>query len=472
MIDCRSKELNIKISFFSILILLVSLFYRYAINDEGWLGEHAYFLGSEGVVKSEMFSGFRNSEIQIFNYHKIHTWFGGILIKLFGLNLYLLKGISLVSLMVLYRYFYKFFKNENRNQIIYLAFSLLLINNHMLTYGFVYRPELLSTTFGFLSFYHLMKPQNNKLYLSALFAGLAGVSHLNGLIFIVTGILFLVSKKSWFKSVQFILFSGIAFSIYFVDIIIPKNNIDTFLVQFSSLEPKISIIQKVISEHFRMFHSPKEIILFFMFFFISIIPLIRKRIKLSNNIKYILILGGVFILVTPNKTDKYLVFLIPFLITLISICLDNLYKFYTKSQKRFAHISFILYGLINVIASGQLIAKNCSFVQEQNQIVDKILDDSPSSDPKVDCDLLFMYNKGIKKLNLKGVTYYQYKYRDTHKVFSYKWDNVFKDMFNDERAYIVLSKKTMKSHKYKPELYTELYNTLFETDSYIILKRL
>ena len=92
----------------TILLFLYSLWQRIPDADDGWLGEHAYWLAKFGYVKSELMRGITEQEIRLLLHHKLFIALGALSIKLFGLNLYILKTISLLFLLIFFRLFYWF----------------------------------------------------------------------------------------------------------------------------------------------------------------------------------------------------------------------------------------------------------------------------------------------------------------------------------------------------------------------------
>lgn len=466
-------ETTLRYFFFGgLLLLLYSYVNREVINDDGWLGEQAYFFGTEGVVKSEMFTGFRQADNQIFSYHKLHIWLGGLTVALFGLNIYVLKSISLLGLILLLVWVAKYYSKTKQTHLTYFTLTFLLINHHLVEFSFIFRPEVLATAFGFGSFYYLIHHTKKKqLILSAILAGCSTLTHLNGVIFIFAGGLYLISQKEWKNTILFGLASTLVFSLFFIDIFIPNNNLDTFFYQIKSLEPEENIFIKFLKEHTRMFHSPKEIILSVLAFFLILIPLLRKKLKMSLTLRYFFILGILFMFITPNKTYKYLTFLVPFIAINLAETIDILWSSLKNNHRKLLYVGLALYALINFGFTGLLITKNKPIYKEHEQIAHFIKEDANSSPIQVGCELVFMYNN-IDQFDLRGTTRYQYQYRDSTKSYSYKWDLLFEDMYKDNREYVVLSKFMYSRRKYGPELFSKYFEQVHETKNHLIFKRI
>ncbi|MEH0007156.1 MAG: hypothetical protein V6Z82_00330 [Flavobacteriales bacterium] len=208
------------------LLFLCSLYHRSIFIDDGWLGEYAHSFAEHGVVRTKLFHLYYQSlgmdNTAVYSYHKLLIWLGGLLIYLSGqFNPYLLKSISLAAyvaliLIVLYDYRNRL-PNKNISRLILLFYLLVLPN--LIRLSFMYRPELVVTLFGYLSFRYLSYNSGRKsLFLAGLFAGIATLLNLNGLVFILSGIAYIALYHKNFRTV---LLFGLGASIcllYFADV--------------------------------------------------------------------------------------------------------------------------------------------------------------------------------------------------------------------------------------------------------------
>ena len=78
-----------------LLTLVSSLYHRSMHIDDAWLAEYAWWFSQTGHTKSEMFRGFEHYETQIWVYHKFFIIEGAALIRFFGIDLYILKSMSI-----------------------------------------------------------------------------------------------------------------------------------------------------------------------------------------------------------------------------------------------------------------------------------------------------------------------------------------------------------------------------------------
>lgn len=254
-----------------ILIFAFSLINRKIDIDDGMIGEHAYWLATEGKVKSNLFWGNGIGwEKEQYHYHKLFVAVGALFIKLFGFSLPVLKSVSLASLLLFVFLLIKFMKSQyqdyQRRTILFLL--IFLAHANIFSFSFIYRPEVMVMTLGFISFVFVQKSVNTNsrsgAVVSGVFTGLATLTHLNGLIFVFATVGFLVLNKKYKFISLYLAFFGVVAAFYFHNI----NTItalQTYWFQFKN-DPALSRedfswyqpIIKLTEEHKRFFHSPKE----------------------------------------------------------------------------------------------------------------------------------------------------------------------------------------------------------------------
>jgi len=123
-------------------------------------------------------------------YHKLFVWQAVLVVKLLGWDVYVLKSISLVYLVGLIGlswYYLRYLPVVARQQAFSLYIALLLISSLVVEYGFMFRPETMLMFVGFCSWLVLRRALLNGATTAAaaagLLAGLAALTHLNGIIF-------------------------------------------------------------------------------------------------------------------------------------------------------------------------------------------------------------------------------------------------------------------------------------------------
>ena len=208
------------------ILLLWSLYNRFIYADDGWLGEQANSIANCGRVKTKLFSlyytQFGMGEAAVHVYHKLFIWLGGLLIYLTGhFNPYLLKSISLIAYVILIitvLYDYRDRLPDKKISSLILLFYFLALPN-FIRVSFIYRPDIVVTLFGYLSFRCLNRSNDRKAFLMAgLFAGIATLFHLNGLVFMLSGMAYIALSEKNFKSVFLFGLGASVCLLYFADV--------------------------------------------------------------------------------------------------------------------------------------------------------------------------------------------------------------------------------------------------------------
>lgn len=320
-----------------IILLLIALLFTFSLwqrkpdIDDAWIGEHAYWMAEKGYVKSELMHGITQQHIRHIVHHKFFTLLGASFISLFGFSLFTLKSVSLVGLLAfLWIFFYYQRINSNRGAL-WVSMLMITANAFIFQYAFVYRPEIVVMTLGFLSFIALEHSiKDNYTYkwliISGLFAGLAAATHLNGLIYVSAGGLLLLIKRKPLHAIVLGLAAIPTFAIYFYDFT-QEFGINYWIYQVkdapalhnSSMLPDwLWLLEKPFREQMRFFHSPKEISFTVLFLFLLIAGF--KKIKHSQ--RDLLIYLGMLILslssITVHSTSKYLMLYLPLMVLFMS----------------------------------------------------------------------------------------------------------------------------------------------------------
>ena len=324
------------IHFIKIIILLTSILFIFSLwqrqpdIDDAWIGEHAYWMADKGYVKSELMHGITNQHIRHIVHHKLFTLAGALFISIFGFSLFTLKSVSLFSLIVFLIIFYRYLKKRVNDQSLWIGMLLISVNAFIFQYSFVFRPEIMVMTLGFVSFIFLEKGMNDSyklkwLLISGLLAGLAAATHLNGLIFITSGGLLLLIKRKPLLAVLFGLAAIPGFAVYFYDFS-REFGFDYWLYQIKDapalhtirdLPESLSLLERPFREQRRFFHSPKEISFSVLFIFLMIAG--RKEIrKNSLPLIYLLFLVISLAAVSVHSTSKYLMLYMPVMVVLMS----------------------------------------------------------------------------------------------------------------------------------------------------------
>lgn len=317
------------------LLFLISIPFHSVNGDEAWSAEQSYSLAKNGVSTSNLFKGMiKEDQERIVVQHKLFIYTSALLFSILGLSLNVIRIIPIISFLALLYLLFLFLKRENlfdKKYSIYLLVLLLLSFSEFFYFAKIARPEMMVTIFGFASYYFISKKEDKKTYLHSIiggiFAGAAMLTHLYGIVFVVSGIAFLLYKRKYKYSVLFLIFSLIVFLPYIVDIIlyqdIFKAQIMSPLVNSKTSFNLITPLINFFKEHERLFRKPEIIFSSLLTIFCIVINFKDYRKNHNDIIIYTIILIISIALIVEDKTIKYSVYLIPFQATLIYICLRN-----------------------------------------------------------------------------------------------------------------------------------------------------
>ena len=276
------------------VLLLASLPGRKMHGDDAWLGEQAYWMSRVGYVRSDLFRGMLDYDRRQMVYHKLFIWTGAATVRIFGWSLRNLKAISLLFFLVFLAASYAYFRrNSGRFQPgAFWLFSLLVISAPLIfRYAFIFRPEMMLMTLGFLSFYFLdvgrgmagvrhgvpavgrgagagrgvADPRGaaGRATAAGLFAGLGLLTHLNGWIFIAAGLVILATRRALRPALAFAAGAAAASALYMIDLA-SVENLKLFASQMKNDLPIgdagiLSRILNIAYEPKRFFYSIREI---------------------------------------------------------------------------------------------------------------------------------------------------------------------------------------------------------------------
>lgn len=328
--------------------------YRLGTIDEPWIAEQAYYLASQGTVRSEMFTGYAANESRIFVYHKLLVWLGALSVKLLGLNLWLLRSISLGSCLALFGLMYRHLSRARGPGRFDFLVSVLILFACPLFFMriFIFRPEFLVTLCGFASYFFISRfiSRNSRLNLlaSAILAGLAVLSHLNGLIFIAAGIVLLLFQRAYLSAMTFGIIAILVSGFYLIDCV---GHFEQMVEQFTgspgnhtaNLNP-VNAIANLLGEHKRLFRRA-DIIGISLLYFMSLVHqrINFGKVRTPRNI-YTLALIITLGLVSSNKTPTYAILLFPFFaMPIASSLIHSLTGRPSGRFRMFLPITFALY---------------------------------------------------------------------------------------------------------------------------------
>lgn len=339
-------------------LFLLSLYQRGLHIDEAILGEQIYWLVKEGIVRSRLYAGIGTGlEDKLLVYHKFFIWLGAGLAYSFGLSLTLLRLLSLTSAVLLcyllysYHSRYQLLSQPAVRQTFFLSLLFLLSNSHFFAFSFIFRPEVMQACLGFGSFYllaqYLKKRKQSHLLLAGLLAGLAALTHLNGLIFVSAGVLLLLVQNELKAVLVFGIAATFITGFYFIDMLAP-GELEKFLIQFGGapayregdLHP-LNRLMRIVEEHKRYFNAPMEgsfSILLILIVGVRFLYLWKRHALLM---RYTLFASLSLAIINQGQTSKYALLLLPF----AAILMADGFRSILASRPRPAIIFTLLFSI-------------------------------------------------------------------------------------------------------------------------------
>ena len=334
------RSILLGITVLGLLVFMASMWHRFIYIDDAFFGEQAYWLAKDGVVKTVTLIDFLGCDHQLFSYHKLNIFVGAALIRLFGWSVTPLRMSTLIFLVGFLLVYFRYFR-ENKLKFglghFVMAIFIMLFNPLIVLYAFTYRPEIWVMFFGFTSYFFLDKSARNNyrinyIVLAGIMAGLAFLSHLNGLIFPVAGFVVLALAKQWKGLLAFSLSAGVICMLYFFDLWQdnhfatwmyqlrnwPDNNATNYL-SHNFMDLILNIIRKLADEHQRFFWSDRVWVIsaFFLLAFLANVKyLFREHFVLAV---YTLILIFTLNVAGGQIAERFLIYFFPFMALIIAL---------------------------------------------------------------------------------------------------------------------------------------------------------
>jgi hypothetical protein len=346
------------------ILLTVSIPCQRVHGDEAWLGEQAYFLRHDGIIRSELFRGYASQDERILVTHKLFILAGTAMVALFGWGLWPLRLLSLLAgvatILLLIGHVRRRGDPDTALQW-RLAVIVLLASPLYFKFINLYRPEVMLAACGFLSFHCMtLVLQDHRRHYAFIAGAVAGVSvlvHLNGLMYIFAGLVVLLYVRQ-FRATGYFMASALALSaLYFVDVI---GHWDLFVRQLVCV-PSLTAedfrwdapFWRLINEHKRLFRKP-EIIFTSVLFFVSLFyhwcqaPRDRRYLPVYA-VALIVALGAI----GQAKTTPYAIALFPILALLIA---ESGWLWWQNRRRTRPIISWLVVAVWSVFVLHSLVA--------------------------------------------------------------------------------------------------------------------
>lgn len=471
------------------VLFLISLYKRGLHIDEAILGEQIFWLVKEGIVRSRLYAGIGTGlEDKLLVYHKFFIWLGAGLVYIFGLSLTLLRLLSLISAILLcyllYHYHsrYQLLSQPAVRQTFFLSLLFLLSNSHFFAFSFIFRPEVMQACLGFGSFYllaqYLKKRKQSNLLFAGLLAGLAALTHLNGLIFVSAGVLLLLGQKELKATLVFGVVATFTTGFYLIDMLAP-GELEKFFIQFGGapaykegdLHP-LNRFLRVLEEHKRYFNAPME-----GSFSILLILIVAVRFQYlwkrhALLMRYTLFAGLSLAVINQGQTSKYALLLLPFAAVLMADGFRSILASRPRPAITFT-LLFSVYFCIQLYSVHSLFSNRLDIVSRNEAISRHIPEGS-----RVYASASFLFNQ---------IENYQLRSLQTYATLVHRFNRLDinrEDFFEHARAmgseYVLLDLFYVDHDFYdgiigekglQPEETYYGYKVMQAKDNYVILKR-
>lgn len=459
MPDKISHKVIILIAILLNITALFSLFTRETDIDEGMIAAHAYYLNEVGYVKSPHFhnTGFEWEERQ-YHYHKLTVWTGALVSKAFGFHLFSFRLISYAFYLIFLLTLYHYFKLKKLPLISFWLFQIVfLINSTAFKFGFIYRPEIVLMSLGFLSYYLLElnknKPSTIYLATSAISAGLASLMHLNGLIFIFAGAVSLFIMRDYMKGIIYGAIGGTTTLLYFADTLSKETFLnwkEHFFADPNLIGKKASPFLKIFDEHMRFFHSEREII-FSVLLIVSWILVAKPiRQKLSGMLWYFVSLVLSLALIAHGATTKYMLLYMPYMVIIVTTALMNFSEFKKYQKPVFLLFLSIFIGYHSFVNYKTLLRSN-NTVERHKMLAERV----PEKNTLIFANEGFVFNQ-ISNFDIQSPCAFNFHYSTFHPGEKPTIGKLFDFLLEGKTKYVLIDQKVEISEIYHQIPYDQL----------------
>lgn len=471
------------------VLFIISLWNRYLHIDDMWFGEQAYYLANEGVVKLKSMDGILNFSERMFIYHKFHVILGALIIKVFGWSVYPMKFLTLLIYITFFYVLYRYYKQNSGTlswPVFILSCSLIFLNPNAFLYGFMYRPDILMMTLGFIMYLfldlHLKTSQVKWIWFSGIFAGLCFFTHLNGIIFPIAGFILLLLYKRFKAASLFFVVSASVGSLYFYDLW-QDGHMDAMIYEFKNYpmlkfgKRQLNGLSGFIQIRFSsLLNEPKRffwnyfVYPFSVLFLLSLLGNLKHLLKNQRPLLIFcsLIIVGMALLVTL-KSPHYLLYFYPYMAIITAI---GVFRAITL-QKSHLSIIYIIGFLLQFYHMHydfwRIFNRNEDFVSKHRMILSQIPD--PSARVLVPFEYIFNKLPDYQLINISGFSYYQMDLG--HPITR---EEFYERAIDLNIKYIILDKTYYKNEKgWMPDNLLErnaYYKSILDKKEFYLLERI
>lgn len=381
--------------------------------DDPWCAEQAHWLLKDGYVHSEMFRGLNFWEDRLYVFHKAFVYAQAPVLWVFDFSVVgakttpLLFGVAGLGLLLYY------FRGRSEAQV--LATALYLGCGTLMLFGFDNRPETMVMAFGFASYLVLSRERlpASHLALAGVLAGLAALTHLNGLIYVAAGALWLLMQRGWRPALGFGVAGGLTTGLYFLDALL-DGRLDRLVYQFvhdpvtaanQHLATKLAVMADF---HRTFFHSEGETFLTIVLVLVLLVLALRTvtRPALSPAMRYLLLLLGLFWLLTKSNTAYYYLLFVPFIVVVLAETLLAAAPRLAPWQRTAVLALLALYPVGAGLRAYNLLRENWTYPDTENENA-RLAAFMPERGAKIIAPIDFFFGQ-INNYRIHSLSYYYF----------------------------------------------------------------
>ena len=414
-VPAKHYFLDYKIYYLIIFVLLLlfcgTLYHRISHFDDAWCTEQSYWLLKDGIVRSELFAGYQQWGKQLYVFHKAFVYVQAGLLYFLGFSVWGARATTLLFTVVCLLLLLAYFRSSREHQL--LATLLYVGCGTLWLFGVDNRPETMVVSFGFASFLVLQKkpPSAGYLLAAGALAGGAALTHLNGLIYVVAGTLWLLPRSGWRAALLFGAAGSIVTGVYFLDAII-DHQLPLLFYQFNHYPANVnntslSLKLHLMARYDRMFmHSEGETPLTILTVLTLIITHWGRPIRqlFTPTFQYVTWIVVLFWFLTKSDNAYYFILFVPFFVVIATenMLSPNLSK--VKYQLLVALL--VLYPLGSIARTYTLIKENYTYPNAlaENTVLATYM---PQKGANVIAPISFFFGQ-MDNYRVRGLTYYAY----------------------------------------------------------------
>ncbi len=393
--------------------LLITCYHRTEHFDDAWFAEQSYRLVQDGIVRSELFRGVNGWEDRIYVFHKLFIYAGALMMGILGFSLAASKFLTTLCACIAGYLIWRYNARASRQQQ-WLAVILYFGCGTVIRYFAINRPEIMCMALGFGSYLALDRPDNKppSVFWAGILAGLAALTHLNGVIYLVAGAIWLLVRFGWRSAGWFSLLGGLVLGLYGLDAL-TDGRFPVMVAQFiddPATQSNFRLMDKLtvmLNYHQLFFHSHGEVPLSALFL-LSLL-LLRKKVRLAQPVLlYFTLLFFSFWLLTKSNFDFYYILFVPWLAIIVAHLLTVYLPTRPAWQQRVGKSVLVIYYGFAVFSIGKVLVENYTvpYVQRYNQLLAQHM---PQHHTRIIAPISFFFGQ-IDNYSIHGLSYYSMRH--------------------------------------------------------------